>query len=68
MIACQKKLGIGRVKLVLLNYKRQIGINLMDLILVAENFWSYLFECQKCKYWIEVKVKLQLSLLKVVCF
>lgn len=40
----------------------------MHLILVAENFWSYLFECQKCKYWIEVKVKLQLSLLKVVCF
>lgn len=67
VIACHKKLGLGGVKLDLLSNKRQIGINLMDLSLVAENLWSYLFECQKCKYWIKVEVKLKLSLVEVVC-
>lgn len=66
-IACHKKLGLGEVKLDLLSNKRQIGINRMDLSLVAENLWSYLFECQKCKYWIKVEVKLKLSLVEVVC-
>lgn len=46
LIACHKKLGVGRVKLVLLSNKRQIGINFMDLSLLAGNLWSYLFECQ----------------------
>lgn len=39
----------------------------MDMSLVAENLWSYLFECQKFKYWIKVEVKLKLSLVEVVC-